>query len=187
MLDRCSENLRWEGNTLIIDVKVVKSPKRDRAPLPLFNAEKFLTGVRFGSIALTVDWQSSVVVKIVVVMPTESFRQNEVTGLRLRSTELVVLSACETGVGEVSQDSGVYGLRRAFTLAGAQTQLMSLWKVADEQTKDLMIEYYQCLENGEGRGEALRQVQLVMLGNAETKHPYFWATFIPTGDWRSLD
>jgi CHAT domain-containing protein len=64
---------------------------------------------------------------------------------------------------------------------------MSLWKVADEETKDLMIEYYQRLENGEGRGEALRQVQLAMLGNAATKHPYFWAAFIPTGDWRPLD
>ncbi|PNW47905.1 UNVERIFIED_CONTAM: hypothetical protein BEN50_11580 [Euhalothece sp. KZN 001] len=111
----------------------------------------------------------------------------EVTGLRLRGTELVVLSACETGVGDVVQGEGVYGLRRAFTLAGAQTQLMSLWKVADKETKDLMIEYYQRLENGEGRGEALRQVQLAMLADSETEHPFFWAAFIPTGDWRPLD
>jgi CHAT domain-containing protein len=111
----------------------------------------------------------------------------EVTGLNLRGTELVVLSACETGLGEVVQGEGVYGLRRAFTLAGAQTQLMSLWKVDDEETKNLMIEYYQRLQNGEGRGEALRQVQLAMLNNSQTEHPYFWASFIPTGNWQALE
>jgi len=111
----------------------------------------------------------------------------EVTGLNLRGTELVVLSACETGLGEVVQGEGVYGLRRAFTLAGAQTQLMTLWKVDDEETKNLMIDYYQRLQDGEGRGEALRQVQLEMLNNSQTQHPYFWASFIPTGNWRALD
>ena len=110
----------------------------------------------------------------------------EVTGLNLRGTELVVLSACETGLGEVVQGEGVYGLRRAFTLAGAETQIMSLWQVADEQTKDLMVEYYQRLERGEGRGEALRQVQLEMLANPKTKSPFFWAAFIPVGNWEAL-
>jgi len=110
----------------------------------------------------------------------------EVTGLNLKNTELVVLSACETGAGEVVAGEGVYGLRRAFTLAGAQSQIMSLWKVADEETKNLMIAYYRRLQNGEGRGEALRQVQLEMLTNPETAHPYFWAAFIPTGNWHAI-
>ncbi|MDR9401855.1 MAG: tetratricopeptide repeat protein [Halothece sp. Uz-M2-17] len=110
----------------------------------------------------------------------------EVSGLNLKNTELVVLSACETAVGRVIAGEGVYGLRRAFTLAGAQAQLMSLWKVADQETKNLMIEYYQRLQQGEGRGEALRQVQLEMLADPATAHPYFWAAFIPIGDWTAM-
>ena len=106
--------------------------------------------------------------------------------LLLKNTELVVLSACETGVGEVVAGEGVYGLRRAFTLAGAQSQIMSLWKVADEETKNLMIAYYQGLQQGNGRAEALRQVQLKMLRNPATAHPYFWAAFIPTGNWSAI-
>ncbi|PNW31396.1 UNVERIFIED_CONTAM: hypothetical protein BEN50_02795 [Euhalothece sp. KZN 001] len=111
----------------------------------------------------------------------------EVTGLNLRGTRLVVLSACETGVGETRAGEGVYGLRRAFTLAGAESQLMSLWNVSDEGTQELMVAYYQRLLNGEGRSEALRQVQLEMLQGEERSHPFFWAAFIPSGAWTPLD
>ena len=111
----------------------------------------------------------------------------EVTGLNLRGTKLVVTSACETGLGDVQAGEGIYGLRRAFTLAGAQSQLMSLWKVSDEGTKDLMVEYYTRIQNGEARGEALRQVQLEMLQSEDRNHPFFWAAFIPSGSWLPLD
>ncbi len=111
----------------------------------------------------------------------------DASSLYLWGTKLVVLSACQTGVGDVRNGDGVYGLRRAFVLAGAQSQLMSLWDVYDEGTKDLMIKYYQRLTNGEGRAEALRQVQLEMLNTEEYRHPVFWAAFIPSGDWRSLN
>ena len=107
----------------------------------------------------------------------------EVTGLNLRGTKLVVMSACETGLGDVQAGEGVYGLRRAFTLAGAQSQLMSLWSVSDRGTKDLMVEYYRRIQNGEARGEALRQVQLKMLRSENRNHPFFWAAFIPSGSW----
>ncbi|MGB5637214.1 MAG: CHAT domain-containing protein [Waterburya sp.] len=110
----------------------------------------------------------------------------EVTGLNLRGTKLVVTSACETGLGDVQAGEGIYGLRRAFTLAGAQSQLMSLWKVSDEGTKDLMVEYYRRIQHGEARGEALRQVQLEMLQSEERNHPFFWAAFIPSGSWLPL-
>ena len=111
----------------------------------------------------------------------------EVTGLNLRGTKLVVLSACETGLGDVQAGEGVYGLRRAFTLAGAQSQLMSLWSVSDEGTKDLMVEYYSRIQNGEARGQALRQVQLEMLQSEDRNHPFYWAAFIPSGSWLPLE
>jgi CHAT domain-containing protein/tetratricopeptide (TPR) repeat protein len=83
----------------------------------------------------------------------------EVAQMDLRGTQLVVLSACETGLGDVQNGEGVYGLRRALVLAGAETQVTSLWKVADEATKDLMVDYYQRLLKGEGRSEGLRNAQ----------------------------
>ena len=110
----------------------------------------------------------------------------EVAGLNLRGTELVVLSACETGVGDVKTGDGVYGLRRALVIAGSQTQLLSLWKVADDGTKDLMVEYYQKIKAGKGRHEALREVQLEFLNSSEYNHPYFWASFIPSGNWKKM-
>ncbi len=118
----------------------------------------------------------------------------EVSGLDLRATQMVVMSACDTGVGEVSNGEGVYGLRRAFTLAGAKSQLMSLWKVGDQSTKDLMVAFYERLKQGQGRGQALREAQLSMLKGAikntsgsSYRHPYYWAAFIRAGDWRPLD
>lgn len=111
----------------------------------------------------------------------------EATGLDLWGTKLVVLSACETGVGDVKNGDGVYGLRRALVLAGAESQVMSLWQVSDAATRDLMVAYYQRLSVGEGRTEALRQVQLEMIKSKERNHPFFWASFIQSGDWRSMD
>jgi CHAT domain-containing protein len=110
----------------------------------------------------------------------------EVAQMDLRGTQLVVLSACETGVGEVQNGEGVYGLRRALVLAGAETQVTSLWKVADEATKDLMVDYYQRLLKGEGRSEALRNAQLAMMKSKDRSHPYYWAAFVLIGDWRPL-
>jgi CHAT domain-containing protein/Tfp pilus assembly protein PilF len=111
----------------------------------------------------------------------------EAAGLDLWSTRLVVLSACETGVGEIRNGEGVYGLRRALVLAGAESQLMSLWQVSDRETRELMVGYYRRLQRGAGRTEALRQVQLAMLRRRSSSHPYYWASFIPVGDWKSLD
>jgi CHAT domain-containing protein len=106
----------------------------------------------------------------------------EVSGLDLWGTELVVLSACETGVGRVLKGEGVYGLRRALVMAGSASQVMSLWKVDDAATKDLMTAYYRHLLSGEGKSEALRRVQLEMVGSSDRGHPYYWAGFIPSGD-----
>jgi hypothetical protein len=107
--------------------------------------------------------------------------------LDLWGTKLVVLSACETGVGAAKNGEGVYGLRRALMMAGAESQVMSLWKVADDATRDLMIAYYQGLLSGKGRAEALRQVQLAMLAGEDRSHPFYWASFIPSGQWTPLE
>jgi CHAT domain-containing protein len=110
----------------------------------------------------------------------------EASGLDLWGTELVTLSACDTGVGEVRTGDGVYGLRRAFVLAGAQAVVMSLWPVRDDVARDTMVAYYQRLRAGGGRGDALRDAKLAILRNATTRHPYFWAAFIQSGDSRPL-
>jgi CHAT domain-containing protein/Tfp pilus assembly protein PilF len=106
----------------------------------------------------------------------------EATNLNLVGTKLVVLSACDTGNGDATTGEGVYGLRRALVIAGSESQLISLWKVSDSATKDLMIAYYQRLKKGEGRSEALRQTQLAMLKSEKQNHPFYWASFIPSGD-----
>ena len=132
----------------------------------------------------------------------------EAAGLDLWGTRLVVLSACETGVGEVQNGDGVYGLRRALVLAGSESQVMTLWQVSDDATRDLMIEYYRRLQSGAGRGEALRAVQLAMLSGAQKasggqqrglggdqpanrrdanwSHPFYWAAFIQSGAWQGM-
>jgi CHAT domain-containing protein len=110
----------------------------------------------------------------------------EVAGLNLRGTQLVVLSACETGLGDVKVGDGLYGLRRALVIAGSQSQVLSLWLVDDAGTKDLMVKYYKNLKAGKGRHEALRETQLELLKTPEYQHPYYWASFVPSGDWSSL-
>ena len=108
----------------------------------------------------------------------------EVAGLDLWGTKLVTLSACETAVGDLRHWEGVYGLRRALVLAGAESQMMSLWPVHDDGTRALMTAYYQRLAAGDGRSDALREVQLAMV--REGLHPFYWAAFIVGGSGRSL-
>ena len=104
----------------------------------------------------------------------------DVTGMDLLDTELVVLSACDTGLGDVHIGEGVMGLRRSFMLAGAKTLVMSLWKVPDKETRELMEEFYDRLLEGAPRAEALRQAQLSM--KAKHPNPYYWGAFICQGD-----
>jgi CHAT domain-containing protein len=90
-------------------------------------------------------------------------------------------------VGEVATGDGVFGLRRALVLAGSETQMMSLWRVDDRATRDLMIDYYKAIQAGEGRSAALRKVQLRMLRSRDYRHPFYWASFILSGEWATLD
>jgi CHAT domain-containing protein/tetratricopeptide (TPR) repeat protein len=115
------------------------------------------------------------------------FTALEASNLNLWGTRLVTLSACDTGLGEVRNGEGVYGLRRAFFLSGAETLVMSLWPVSDDVTRETMTAYYTGLKHGLGRGEALHQAELSMMKRKGRQHPFFWASFIQSGEWASLD
>lgn len=104
----------------------------------------------------------------------------DISGLNLLDTELVVLSACETGLGEVQIGEGVFGLRRAFALAGARTLVMSLWKVPDQQTQELMVDFYRRILDGQSSADALREAQLAI--KEKYPNPYYWGAFICQGD-----
>ncbi len=103
----------------------------------------------------------------------------ELAGLNLWGTQLVVLSACDTGRGDVRLGQGVYGLRRAFIVAGAETVVTSLWKVSDETTSTLMEAYYRNLLAGQGRATALREAMRAL--RQALPHPHYWAPFIVLG------
>ncbi|MFQ6104596.1 MAG: tetratricopeptide repeat protein [Candidatus Glassbacteria bacterium] len=110
----------------------------------------------------------------------------EVSGLNLVGTELATLSACETGIGEVRNGEGVYGLRRAFQCAGVETIVMSLWKVPDRETYELMNSFYKYWGQGYSKREALRQSVLNVMNDLREKygtaHPLSWGGFVLLGN-----
>ena len=99
---------------------------------------------------------------------------------------MVVLSACETGQGDVRNGEGVYGLRRSFQLAGAQTIVMTLFKVPDAQSAQIMKGFYEGLKAQEGKLKALHEAQLEVIRKRREEggaaHPFFWAGFVLAGD-----
>jgi CHAT domain-containing protein/predicted negative regulator of RcsB-dependent stress response len=112
-------------------------------------------------------------------------RVDEVFNLRLGSP-LVMLSACETGLGKERRGEGVIGLTRAFMYAGAPTVGVSLWSVADKSTAELMPEFYRrLLAGGEGAPAAMRASQLTMIARKRYSAPYYWSPFVIVGDWQS--
>lgn len=101
----------------------------------------------------------------------------EASQVNLRNTELVVLSACETGLGDIEGNEGVYGLQRAFKIAGARYLLMSLWPVPDAQTQELMVAFYRhWLEEGMEIPQAFRLAQQEM--RRRHQEHYYWAAFV---------
>jgi CHAT domain-containing protein len=112
-------------------------------------------------------------------------RTDEVFNLHLGSP-LVMLSACETGLGKEKRGEGVMGLTRAFMYAGAPTVGVSLWSVADRSTADLMTEFYKRLLASDTASSAtsMRAAQLAMIGGKKYAAPFFWAPFVLVGDWQ---
>jgi CHAT domain-containing protein/tetratricopeptide (TPR) repeat protein len=109
----------------------------------------------------------------------------EAATLNLQGTELVVLSACETGRGQVQTGEGVFGLRRALQEAGAESVLMSLWSVPDRETQELMTFFYRNWLSGMEKPEALRRAQVKERDRVKKRHgrdlPFYWGAFILVG------
>ena len=117
-------------------------------------------------------------------------RTDEVFNLRLGSP-LVMLSACETGLGKEKRGEGVMGLTRAFMYAGAPTVGVSLWSVADKSTAELMTDFYKRFLGSSGANSgtvpasaAIRDAQLAMIAGKKYSAPFYWAPFVLVGDWR---
>jgi CHAT domain-containing protein len=113
----------------------------------------------------------------------------EVAALNLSGVEWAVLSGCDTGVGEVRAGEGVFGLQRAFRMAGAKTVIMSLWPVQDKATHEWMTTLYSGrLKRKLGTAEAVREASLAVLRQrraaGQNTHPFYWAGFVAVGDWR---
>ncbi len=104
----------------------------------------------------------------------------EVMNLTLDNTELVVMSACETGLGDIQAGEGVFGLQRAFQQAGAKSVLMSLWKVDDEATQTLMTEFYTALLKGQSKRQAFKTAQMNL--KKRFPEPYYWGAFVMVGE-----
>lgn len=115
----------------------------------------------------------------------QQVRQDEIFSLDLADTSLVILSACNTAMGEGGGEvKYVASLAEAFWLAGSRSVVASLWAVNDESTSLLMTEFYQNLKEGQSKAEALRVAQMTVRDNPKFQHPYYWAGFILFGDWQ---
>lgn len=103
----------------------------------------------------------------------------EAMNLNLEGTNLVILSACETGLGDIKSGEGVYGLQRAFQVAGAEALIMSLWKVDDAATQQLMTNFYTNWIKLGNKQKAFKQAQLQLM--TQYKDPYYWGAFVMMG------
>ncbi|MDY7229150.1 CHAT domain-containing tetratricopeptide repeat protein [Hyalangium rubrum] len=144
-----------------------EEPAASRPPDPLLRSGLLLAGASAATASSRAPSENALVTAL------------ELASLDLWGTQLVVLSACDTGRGDVKMGQGVYGMRRAFIVAGAETVVTSLWKVDDQTTSTLMEAYYRNLLAGQGRATALREAMRAL--RTTQPHPHFWAPFIALG------
>lgn len=116
----------------------------------------------------------------------EKLYVRDLYGLELNA-DMVVLSACETGLGELQRGEGIIGLTRGFTFAGAKSIMTSLWGVNDKSTQQIMTYFYENLKVKHSKDEALQLAKLEYLENTERPNPFFWAAFVPIGDMSPLE
>lgn len=176
-MEATEDNLKRQENPKVIhiathgfflgDVDLLDNENSELAQNPLFRSGVLLAGAG-------VDRDESRRVEDGVLTAYEAMNLN------LDQTELVVLSACETGLGEVRNGEGVYGLQRSFLVAGANTVLMSLWQVDDQATQELMNLFYAFWVGGTDKHEAFRKAQLQM--KEKYQIPYFWGAFVLIGN-----
>jgi CHAT domain-containing protein len=119
--------------------------------------------------------------------PAESSRDGVLEAWEIASqlklhADLVVLSACETALGEIIANEGVVGLARAFQLAGARATVATQWPVVDSSTGRLMVAFHQALRRGLPKDYALQEAQIKLLADEAVTHPYYWAAFRLLGD-----
>ncbi len=113
----------------------------------------------------------------------ENLTAREIYKMRMNA-ELVTLSACETGLSERNPGDELIGLTRAFLYAGSSSVIASLWSVDAKSTKELMLEFYSLLKDGNDKATALQIAQKSIMSKEEYSHPYYWAPFVLVGDWQ---
>ncbi len=119
-------------------------------------------------------------------MENEFLYNRDLYNIQLNA-DMVVLSACETGIGELQKGEGIISLARGFSYAGAKSIVTTLWSINDEKTKELMLNFYTQLKDGKSKDAALRQAKLNFIEKySHNANPFFWAAFIPIGDMESI-
>jgi CHAT domain-containing protein len=115
----------------------------------------------------------------------DGFLQAKEIALLEMDPDLVVLSACQTGLGKMVRGEGMIGLTRSFIYAGTPSVISSLWSVSDASTAELMLRFYENLiQRKLSKTDALRRAQITMITDGQYAHPFYWAPFILVGDWR---
>lgn len=145
-----------------------------------------------GSVAQAPDIDSMLRSVLLLAGANQAYRQPgheglvpalEIAGLPLEGVRLAVLSACDSGLGDIDVGEGIYGLRRSLVLAGVRSQALTLWKVNDSSSRDLMLAFYGRMASGQPVAEALCEAQREVARN-KSRSPYHWAAFIACGDPR---